>query len=145
MLIHDDKAKKPVAQFYKDRFYIITNTIEQDKLKKSMEKWYRKKTLEKVIKRVEYFQKHFNVKPNSIKVKEQKKIWASCTSKRNMNFNWRCSIAPESVLDYIVVHEMCHMIHVDHSSRFWKLVEKIIPDYKVQREWLKEYGINLNL
>lgn len=144
-LIIDNKVSKPIAKLYKGKFYITTNTTDQDKLKESMKKWYYDKTLEKILERVEYFQFYFSVKPNSIKVKEQKKRWGSCTSRRDILINWRISMAPADVLDYLVVHEMCHMVHMNHSPDFWNLVEKIMPDYKKRREWLRKYGVSLDL
>lgn len=144
-IIIDDTVSKPITKLYQGKFYIATNTRDQDKLKESMKIWYYDKSLEKTLERVEHFQSYFSVKPNSIKVKEQKKRWGSCTSKRDILINWRISMAPADVLDYLVVHEMCHMVHMNHSSDFWNLVERIIPDYKSRRNWLRKYGIMLNL
>lgn len=144
-IVDDNTLRKPITKLYKGKFYVYSNTREKDKIKASMEEWYRNKTLEKVINSINYYQQYFNVNPNSIKVKEQKKRWASCNSKRDLMFNWRCSMAPAWVLDYIVVHEMCHMVHMNHSKDFWNLVEKIIPDYKKRKEWLKKYGFRMDL
>lgn len=144
-IIIDDTVSKPITKLYQGKFYITTNTRDQDKLKESMKIWYYDKSLEKILERVEHFQSYFSVKPNSIKVKEQKKRWGSCTSKRDILINWRISMAPADVLDYLVVHEMCHMVQMNHSSDFWNLVERIIPDYKSRRDWLRKYGIMLNL
>ncbi len=60
-------------------------------------------------------------------------------------FNWRCSMAPAYVLDYIVVHEMCHLIYLNHSKFFWNMVESFMPDYERRKEWLKNYGIKMDL
>lgn len=139
-IIIDDSTKKPEIKIVNDELYITNKSKDIDALKIATEQWYRSKTSEIILERVEYYQKYFNVKPNNIKVKEQKKRWASCSSKRNLNFNWRCSMAPEWVIDYVVVHEMCHLIHMNHSSDFWQLVENIIPDYKRGREWLRSNG-----
>lgn len=144
-IIIDETVSKPITKLYQGKFYITTNTRDQDKLKESMKKWYYDKSLEKILERVEHFQSYFSVKPNSIKVKEQKKRWGSCTSRRDILINWRISMAPADVLDYLVVHEMCHMVQMNHSSDFWKLVERIMPDYKRRRDWLRKYGIMLNL
>lgn len=144
-IIDDSKVKKPVAKLYQGKFIIDSPSRDQSKLKISMEAWYRKKTLEKVTERIDYYQRNFKDRPSDIKVKEQKKRWASCTSKKELLFNWRCAMAPSWVLDYIVVHEMCHMVHMDHSSDFWTMVERILPDYDRRREWLKNYGIKMDL
>lgn len=144
-IVDDLSVKQPVTKLYQGKFYINTPTKDQSKLKKSMEQWYRQKTLEKVLERIDYYLKFFDQSPTSVKIKEQKKRWASCTVNRELYFNWRCTMAPAWVLDYIVVHELCHMVHMDHSKGFWSLVERIMPDYEKRREWLKNYGIKMDL
>lgn len=145
LIIEDNSLKKPQTKLHQGKFVITTPTKDQVKLKASMEEWYRQKTLEKVRERIVHYQRYFNVEPTDIKVKEQKKRWASCTSKRELLFNWRCAMAPSWVLDYVVVHEMSHMLIMDHSKDFWSLVEHIIPDYEKHREWLKNYGVKMDL
>lgn len=145
LIIEDELLKKPLTKLYQGKFVITSPTKDQVELKASMEEWYRQKTLEKVHERIGYYQRYFDIEPIDVKVKEQKKRWASCTSKRELLFNWRCAMAPAWVLDYIVVHEMSHMIVMDHSKAFWSLVEHIMPDYEKRREWLKNYGIKMDL
>lgn len=145
LIVEDDSLKKPVTKLLQGKFVINTPTREQVKLKASMEEWYRLKTLEKVYERIAYYQRYFDVEPTDVRVKEQKKRWASCTVKRELLFNWRCTMAPSWVFDYIVVHEMSHMLIMDHSREFWSLVERIMPDYEKRREWLKNYGIKMDL
>ncbi|MDF2503610.1 SprT family zinc-dependent metalloprotease [Clostridium sp.] len=107
--------------------------------------WYREMAKEEINKRVSFYQKYFNMKPSEIKVKEQKRRWGSCTYKDSLLFNWRCVMAKESVLDYIVVHEMCHMVHKNHSKEYWKAVASILPDYKQREQWLKYNGAKMDL
>ncbi|MDK2868287.1 MAG: hypothetical protein PWP51_2019 [Clostridiales bacterium] len=145
LIVDDNSIKKPVVKLFQGKFVINTPTREQVKLKTSMEEWYRLKTLEKVHERIAHFQRYFDVEPTDVRVKEQKKRWASCTLKRELLFNWRCTMAPSWVLDYIVVHEMSHMLIRDHSAEFWALVERVMPDYEKRRAWLKNYGIKLDL
>ncbi|MBQ8597165.1 MAG: M48 family metallopeptidase, partial [Lachnospiraceae bacterium] len=78
-----------------------------------------------------------------IRIKDQKSRWGSCSSKGNLNFNWRIVMAPEPVCDYVVIHELCHLVHLDHSERFWKLVESICPGYEQYKKWLKTNGSRL--
>lgn len=75
-----------------------------------------------------------------ITVREQKTRWGSCSSKRNLNFNWRLLLAPEQVLDYVVIHELAHLIEMNHSSDFYAVVASVMPDFKVWQRWLKENG-----
>lgn len=144
-IIDNINVKMPEVKLYQGKFYITSNTREENILKKAMENWYRKKTLEKIKEKVKYYQSYFKEIPLNIKVKEQQKRWASCTSRNELLFNWRCVMAPSNVLDYIVVHEMCHMVHKNHSKEFWNLVSSIIPDYEDRKDWLKNNGIRMDL
>ena len=76
----------------------------------------------------------------SITVREQKTRWGSCSAKGNLNFNWKLVLMPEEILDYVVVHELAHRLQMNHSTEFWDEVEKILPDYRKRRQWLKENG-----
>ena len=74
---------------------------------------------------------------------KQKTLWGSCTPEGNLSFNCLLMLAPEDVRDYVVVHELCHLTHLDHSRAFWRAVERALPDYRVQKKWLKENGRTL--
>lgn len=81
---------------------------------------------------------------NRIAVRNQKTRWGSCSSKGNLNFNWRLLMAPSEVLDYVVVHELCHLAYLDHSKQFWQMVAAVLPDWKERRNWLKANGMYLD-
>ena len=78
-----------------------------------------------------------------IRVAGQRSRWGSCSSKGTLSFNWRLALAPPEVLDYVAVHEVCHLVQPNHSRRFWKGVESRRPDYRMQREWLSRHGAEL--
>ena len=77
---------------------------------------------------------------NRVTIRAQKSKWGSCTAGGNLNFNCLLMLAPEEVLDYVIVHELCHRKHMDHSPAFWAEVARILPDYQKPRKWLKENG-----
>lgn len=137
--------RKKIEIELEDKFKIYTNTMDEEKLKTALEKWYRVETLKIVTKRIDNYSNNFNDKVTEIRVKEQKRRWASCTWKNAILFNWRISMARADVIDYIVIHEMCHMDYRNHSKDFWNRVSEIMPDYKEKHEWLKINGINLHL
>lgn len=90
--------------------------------------------------RAEYFAPIIGVKYNRIAIRCQKTRWGSCSSKGNLNFNCLLMLAPEEVRNYVVVHELCHLKQMNHSRLFWAEVEKIMPDYRKWRKWLKDNG-----
>ena len=79
-----------------------------------------------------------------ITIRDQKTRWGSRSSSGTLSFNYRLLYAPPRVLDYVVVHELCHITHMNHSKEFWNMVASILPDYKECRLWLKEHGAELN-
>lgn len=143
--IMKDSIKTTTLSLLKNQMILKTSSFNQEYLKEFLIKWYKKKGLDKIKERVGFYQPYILVKPKDIVVKEQKRRWGSCTSKRRLLFNWRIIMAPLSVLDYIVVHEMCHLIHMNHGKEFWTCVERILPRYKEEKRWLKENGIYLDI
>ena len=76
----------------------------------------------------------------NITIRSQKSRWGSCSSRGNLSFNCLLMLAPPEVLDYVVVHELCHRLEMNHSPRFWAEVERVLPDYRTRRKWLKDHG-----
>lgn len=108
--------------------------------KPELERLYRKKARERLAERSAYFAALMGVTYNRISVGAAKTRWGSCSAQGNLNFHWKLILMPPQVLDYVVVHELAHRKEMNHSPRFWAEVEKIIPDYKQRRKWLKENG-----
>ena len=99
--------------------------------------------LAKIPARVRYFAGLLHVTYGRITIRNQKSKWGSCSSQGNLNFNCLLMLCPPEVLDYVVVHELCHRREMNHSPRFWAEVERIDPDYKAHRQWLKDEGSKL--
>ena len=91
--------------------------------------------------RVRHFAPVIGVQYGRITIRNQKSKWGSCSSKGNLNFNCLLMLAPPSVRDYVVVHELCHLVELNHSKRFWALVAKVLPEYRKEEQWLKTQGM----
>ncbi len=93
--------------------------------------------------RVAYYARLLGVTYGRITVRMQKTRWGSCSAEGNLNFNVLLLLAPEAVLDYVVIHELCHRKFMNHSADFWRCVGEIMPEYKAHRKWLKDHGAEL--
>lgn len=122
--------------------YILLGSKEwsKERLRVELMDLYREETRSLSEKRTELYWKTVGKKPTGITVRNQKTRWASCSSRGTLSFNLRCSMLPVELFDYIVLHELCHLVHLDHSKEFWDLLESILPDYKKKRERLKSDG-----
>lgn len=104
---------------------------------------YKDSAREFAIGRIEYFNKLYGFKFNKISIKNQKTRWGSCSKKGNLNFDYKIVLLPQRASDYIVVHELCHLKELNHSSRFWDLVAQTIPDYLEIKKELRKNSLNL--
>lgn len=98
------------------------------------------KALSVILDKVKYYAEIMGVTYGRITIRNQKTRWGSCSSKGNLNFNCLLMLMPDKVLDYVVVHELCHLKQMNHSKKFWKEVERYMPDYKNYKKWLNENG-----
>ena len=99
--------------------------------------------LRRIRERLELYAPRIGVTPGRVAIRDQKSRWGSCSRKGNLNFNWKLIMAPPQVLDYVVVHELCHLREFNHSPRFWSLVEAQMRDYEVWKKWLKTHAEDL--
>ena len=106
--------------------------------------WYKEQALKLFEKKINKFSKIMGVIPKSISTRTYSKRWGSCSSKGDISFNWRILMAPNSIIDYVIVHELCHLIHHDHSPKYWRTVKSFYPDYKEKVEWLRHNSRTLS-
>lgn len=107
--------------------------------------FYQGKGLARLQKRVAHFAPRVGVVPGTVKIKDLGYRWALCTPRGNLHFHWKCLMAPLTIIDYIVVHELCHLHQRDHSDAFWNEVDKVLPDYRERKDWLRLRGAGLDL
>lgn len=130
--------KKNFITLYDDTFFVNVSSL--DKVDLEIKKWFKEQTLKMVNEYVDKYSCYFKCKPKSIKIKEQKTRWGSCSYDNNLNFNWRLSMAKKEALEYVVVHEICHMVCKNHSSDFWNLVKKLMNNYEENSKYLDDNG-----
>ena len=111
----------------------------------ALERWYRRMARAEVGPRVDGAAAVAGLRYRSLTIRGQRTRWGSCTAQGALSFNWRLLLAPEAVLDYVVWHEVCHLAVLDHSPRFWSLLESHCPGYREPRRWLRRYGSALVL
>ena len=104
----------------------------------------KERAYEIVEKRVKHFNQFYNFSYKNISIKNQKTRWGSCSSQKNLNFNCKIALLDEELVDYIVVHELCHLGQMNHSSKFWSLVAQTIPEYKKHHVALRKKGLGLS-
>lgn len=109
-------------------------------LKDPLYVWYRRQAEDEISARVRAWQSRFPAKAGKVSIRNQKSRWGSCSARGNLSFNWRLILAPPEILDYVVVHEMAHLLRMNHSVQFWSEVEALIPDYMARRRWLRDHG-----
>ena len=158
-LLEMQSAKKTSISYQDEKIIIKTNALDKlledydaqenkqiiEKLANDMKKWYKKQSFAYISKRVEYYKQIVGVTVTSVSIKSRKSQWGSCDSNGNLTFSWRLVMARPSAIDYVVVHELCHRKHMDHSRDFWREVKKYMPDYEDEKKWLEENSVNLNI
>ena len=116
-----------------------TDPKPRETAQRLLESWYKDQISAYLKDKVVWFAKVIGVNPKSITVKSYKSRWGSCSPKGDLSFNWRLVFMPHPIIDYVVVHELCHILELNHSKRFWQHVERHIPDHRVRRHALKHH------
>jgi predicted metal-dependent hydrolase len=124
--------------FWNKRFYL--NAPEDKEIKKRFFfLWYKQKALEHISNRIDFYCRKFDSQAGKIRITSARKRWGSCSEDNNLAFSFRLIMTPPEIINYVIVHELMHIREKSHKARFWKLVGKVLPDYKNCRRKLKEY------
>ena len=107
-------------------------------IRNAVVRWYKRQAEQKIREKVKRYAPIVGVEPAGVAIKTFKSRWGSCTAKGELEFNWLIMLAPNRMVDYVVIHELCHLIHHDHSPEFWREVMRVMQDYQQCREWLRE-------
>lgn len=132
----------------KDRFLhelIDSSELNEEVLKRNLKKFYIASCRSIIEERIKIYQKQLKVKPKIIEIVESKAKWGSCSSDKKLTFNYRLAMAPVEVIDYVIIHELCHILHMNHDRSFWRRVGSIMPDYKEKEEYLARHGYSMSL
>jgi len=137
------KGAAGTVQVEEGRLLVLVPAEAEGATAAVLEGWFRTMARLLINQRVRVVNQVLNLDFKRVFIRDQKTRWGSCSQRKNLNFNWRLVMAPLQVIDYIVAHELLHLIQPDHSKKFWSLVERICPDYKDCRKWLKTNGHRL--
>ncbi|MBT2699784.1 M48 family metallopeptidase [Bacillus sp. ISL-40] len=132
----DITIKKDYVVLEGDKLYIYVKQLEDEKIKQALKRFYYQQCKTLVERSIRSYQSNFKIKPRSIRISDNNRNWGTCDSRQLLTFNWKLAMAPLKVIEYVVVHEMCHMVHLNHDRSFWRLVGKIIPEYEQMENWL---------
>ncbi len=118
---------------------------DEERVREALKRALSQLALERIRERLQYYAPRLGVEFGRVAIRDQRTRWGSCSSKRNLNFNWKLIMAPPEALNYVVIHELCHLIEFNHSPRFWRLVEGQMPECEFWKKWLKEHGKELGV
>lgn len=130
------------------RFCLRRQLVDRGGIKAAKEafsKYYIARGLERITQRVAYFAPKVDVEHGTIAVRDTGHRWAFCSPGGKLAFHWKCMMAPPTIIDYIVVHELCHFHHLNHTQAFWNEVDKVMPNYRERKEWLKKHGAAMDV
>lgn len=141
--IVDESHTKPCLRLYQSRFELQQQVQAQGR--EHFIRWYRKHLQAILEQQITTLIKQVTTSPRSIQVRELGNRWASCGHQGNLYFHWRVAMLPPTMIEYLAVHELVHLIEPHHSSEFWQRVEWILPNYQERKQWLTENGAIYNL
>lgn len=137
-----DEQAEPLT-FHYGQFKLLDSEVHN--APEHFKNFYKFKLQQRLTERLKLYQPKMRLKPFSVRVLELQNRWGSCTAKGAINLHWKCAMLPLSVLDYVIVHELAHLEDLNHSPKFWRAIEKVMPDYAEAKKWLKFNGAGMSL
>ncbi|MBP1964582.1 M48 family metallopeptidase [Paenibacillus aceris] len=134
-----------LGKYYFLHELIDTAGLQEEEMKMNLKKFYFTSCKKIIAERIKIYQTQLKVKPKSFEIEESRTKWGSCSSDKKLTFNYRLAMAPIDVIDYVIIHELCHLTHMNHDRSFWRRVGSIMPDYKIKEEFLARYGHAMTL
>ena len=129
-----------------DKFELfMPSKYEGEKHQKAIKTWFKKLAKKVLAERLAFIEKRIGLKSTSFKIGDSRGRWGSCNSYGNIILNYRVVMLPPTIIDYVIVHELCHLLELNHSKKFWQNVSRFLPNYEIQRKSIKEYGFLLSL
>ena len=142
------KGLYPSITFHQGRFVasVMNLTVNnQPAIKQLLIRWYKQHAEAKLIEKTQRYAKILGLSPSSVGIKTYQSRWGGCSQSGEIYYNWKIIMAPNCIVDYVVIHELCHIKHHNHSQVFWALLESYCPDYSDSKEWLKLNGNRLDI
>ena len=136
LILPNTEQGKDRVRFETDKICIYVKEQDDEAIRAALSRFYYQQCKSLVQARIRFYQPQFKVKPHAVSIVGDERNWGTCDSNRALTFNWKLAMAPVEVIDYVVVHEMCHMVHMNHDRSFWRLVGKLVPDYEKKQRWL---------
>ena len=122
-----------------------SSKTKEEEVRSLLVDWYRRHAQKRLEEKTHRYAKILQVEPKSISIKNYKSRWGSCSTTEDISYNWRIVMAPHRIVDYVIVHELCHLLEHNHSAIYWRHVERIIPDFQECRKWLKRNSERLRI
>jgi predicted metal-dependent hydrolase len=140
--------QKKALQLANGRFHLRRDLVDRGQstmVKSAFRDFYIARGSERIQQRVKYFAPKVGVTPKRVSVRDLGNRWAALSGAGNLAFHWKCMMAPQTIIDYIVVHELCHFHEFNHTEAFWNEVDKVLPAYRQRKEWLRRQGAGLDI